>query len=150
MAIDLQILTQELQDPKYAQYIPNSTGTIVDLLNQKGAATKIVSRPIGIGTIMDSLGPDAGAALLDTLESLKASVRPIYWAFYLLEKGDLDIGLASTRAAIDGLVTNGIMTEQVGTLLKNLANAPASRAEELFGANSVVTEQDVIQAIGVA
>jgi hypothetical protein len=149
MTIDLQILTQELQDPVYAPYIPNSTGTIADMLNKQGAATKIVSRPIGIGTILDTLGPTIGAQLLDTLESIKTQVRSVYWAFYLLEKGDLDIGLASTRAAIDGLVQAQIMTEEVATLLKNLANAPASRAEVLFGAKATVTEQDIIQALGV-
>ena len=62
----------------------------------------------GPGSIMDTLGPSEGAALLDTI---KASTDPVMrWGLQIVETGKLDIGLESTRAQIDDLVTAGALT----------------------------------------
>ena len=58
----------------------------------------------GVGTIMDVLGPDAGAAFLDTLESMSASVPAVKWGMKLINTGAFDFGMASSRGMIDQLV----------------------------------------------
>lgn len=63
---------------------------------------------VGPGSIMDALGPSEGAALLDVI---KASTDPVMrWGLQVVETGKLDIGLASTRAQLDALVTAGVLT----------------------------------------
>jgi len=63
----------------------------------------------GPGSIMNTLGPSEGAALLDTI---KASTDPVMrWGLQIVETGKLDIGAASTRAQIDSLVAAGALTD---------------------------------------
>lgn len=108
-------------------------GLIAATLSQ--GRTKIVSRQIGIGTILDALGPTDGAAVLDALDALRTQSSIIKWAWHLLDRGELDIGLASTRAQIDALVP-GVFTQVQADALKALAVAP-----------DVVTPQDVAKAL---
>lgn len=96
---------------------------IADILNAGGAITTITRRTLGIGTVLDALGPTDGAAVLDALYALAASVRPIHYALMLLERGDLDVGMASTRAQIDALVGSALTAEQAARL-KSLAEEP--------------------------
>ncbi|MBC2668769.1 hypothetical protein ACFOON_15115 [Novosphingobium piscinae] len=86
--------------------------------------TTIVSRPIGIGSVLDALGPVAGAQVLDTLKALSEQDRVVYWAWYLLEAGTLDIGLPTSRAQLDELAAGGVMTAAQATALKALAEIP--------------------------
>ncbi len=85
---------------------------------------RIVRRLGGIGTIMEALGPAAGAAVLDQLDALKAGNSALKWGWLLLERGELDFGSAATRAMIDGLVTAGAMPGNVGAAIKALAEQP--------------------------
>ena len=152
--VDLAQLKTELQaDPAslgYAPFLNNAPGRVVEMLNSRNTgATKLVSRTIGIGTVLDLLGPADGAAVLNTLESLKASNPVIKWAWYLLEKSDLDVGLATTRAQLDSLAGAGAMTQAQCLTIKNLALAPASRVEVLFGNNTTVSEAEVTAALAL-
>lgn len=97
--------------------------TIADIVNAAGVFKVIGSRPIGIGTVLDALGPTDGAAVLDALYTLAASARPIHYALMLLERGELDVGLASTRAQIAALVGGPITADQAAALLA-LAESP--------------------------
>jgi hypothetical protein len=149
---NLSALKTELEtDPAalgYAPFLSNSPGLLADKLNaQTGNYTKVVSRLIGIGTVMDVLGPIQGATLLNGLEALKSSNSVIKWAWYLLENGNLDVGLESTRAQLDFLVTAGVITSQQSTTIKNLAVVPASRAESLFGNNTYIRDSDIRNAL---
>ena len=83
--------------------------------------TKLVPTPIGFGKVLDALGPVDGATVLDTLDAAKATNRPLFWAWTLLERGELDVSLASTRAQIDALAGAGAMTTAQADALKNLA-----------------------------
>jgi hypothetical protein len=83
--------------------------------------TKLVSTMIGFGRILDALGPTDGATVLDTLESIKASNSALKWAWYLLERGELDVSLASVRGQIDALATAGAMTQTQADAIKDLA-----------------------------
>lgn len=93
--------------------------------------TELRERMIGIGTVLKYLGPINGAALLDQMEALKASNPAIKWGWYLLERGELDVALDSTRAMLDGL-----LPAEAAAALKALAGFPAP-----------VSTQDVIRAM---
>lgn len=84
---------------------------------------RIESKKIGVGTVMDCLGPVDGAAVLDALDALRAVSSPIKWAWLLLERGELDIGLPSVRSQIDMLVP-AAMTAAQAEALKALALLP--------------------------
>jgi hypothetical protein len=98
--------------------------------------TRIVSRPGGVGAVMRTLGPEAGANLLNTLETLAASTPSIKWALVLIRDGSLDFGDPATRAQIDLLAGQGVITAAQATALKAIAVADAP-----------VTAQDVARAL---
>lgn len=72
----------------------------------------------GPGTIMQALGPDAGAQLLDALESMAATVPRVRWAMHIIRGRGLDMSDPMTRAQIDGLVAAGILTALNGQKMK--------------------------------
>lgn len=80
---------------------------------------KIVSKLGGIGTVLGTLGPSDGAALLDQLKAMANSNSAIKWAFVLIDRGELDFGSAATRAMIDLLIPG-----PVGEALKASAQEP--------------------------
>lgn len=86
--------------------------------------TKVVQKLGGIGLVLETLGPTDGTTLLDTLQSLTSSIPVLKWAWYLIERGELDFGSAATRGMIDQLVIGGVTPEVVGVLLKGVAEVP--------------------------
>ena len=66
--------------------------------------TRVVQKLGGIGLVLESLGPTSGADLLDTLQGMTATVPALKWAWYLIERGELDFGSAATRGMIDAIV----------------------------------------------
>lgn len=86
--------------------------------------TKLVERNIGYGTVLDTLGADAGAAFLDGLTALAATSSPVKWALKLLDRGELNIGAAATRGQLDVLAAGGVMPQAVADALKGLAVSP--------------------------
>lgn len=86
--------------------------------------TKLVERNIGYGTVLDTLGADAGAAFLDGLTALAATSSPVKWALKLLDRGELNIGAAATRGQLDALAAGGVMPQAVADALKGLAVSP--------------------------
>lgn len=107
------------------------TGDIAALLNEPKVV--LVERMIGIGTVMDALGPADGAALLASFEAHVATDPVVKYGWFLLERERLDVGLASTRAMLDAL-----LPVEAATVLKSLA-------EQTVSAN--VTQQAVIDAM---
>lgn len=67
--------------------------------------TTIQSRTIGIGTVLATLAPDGGA-FLDAIEALAALDPNVKWGMKLLERAELDVGMAATRALLAGIATN--------------------------------------------
>lgn len=63
---------------------------------------------VGVGSIMDVLGPVDGAGLLDFLQASQSAV--VRWGLHLIMQGRLDISRESTRAQIDGLAQAGALT----------------------------------------
>lgn len=86
--------------------------------------TKLVERNIGYGTVLDTLGADAGAAFLDGLTALAANSSPVKWALKLLDRGELNIGAAATQQQLDMLAAGGVMPQAVADALKGLAVSP--------------------------
>lgn len=91
-----------------------SPGEIAELLNVPQAV--LVERMIGVGTVMDALGPADGAALLASFEAQVATDPVVKYGWFLLERERLDVGLASTRAVLDAL-----LPADAATVLKGLA-----------------------------
>ena len=75
---------------------------IADAVNVGRVRT--VQRLGGIGVVMETLGPTAGAQLLDNLEAMSASTPAVKWAFVLINRGELDFGSAATQAMMDTLL----------------------------------------------
>lgn len=65
---------------------------------------KVVPRLGGIGLVLETLGPESGAALLDALEAQAATVPALKWAWVLINRGELDFGSPATRSMIEALV----------------------------------------------
>lgn len=86
--------------------------------------TKLVERNIGYGTVLDTLGADAGAAFLDGLTALAANSSPVKWALKLLDRGELNIGAAATQQQLDMLASVGVIPVEAAEALKNLAVVP--------------------------
>lgn len=78
----------------------------------------------GFGTILSTIGPVDGAALLDTLAAIKAGNRPLYWAWYLLERGVFDFGTPAAQAQMDALVAAGVLSAGNAEMLKALGVEP--------------------------
>lgn len=75
----------------------------------------------GPGTIMQAIGPQAGAAFLDSLEAMSASVPMVKWAMHIIKLRGLDMSDPAARAQIDGLVATGILTAANGAKIKAIA-----------------------------
>lgn len=108
-----------------------SPGEIAALLNVP--QTVLVERMIGIGTVMDALGPADGAAMLDQVKAVAETDAVVRYGWMLLESASLDVGLDSTRVMLDVL-----LPVEAATVLKGLA-------ERTVTAN--VTHQQVIDAM---
>ena len=107
-----------------------SPGDIAALLN--APQTVLVERMIGVGTVLDALGPANGAALLDQVKAVAETDAVVRYGWMLLESASLDVGLDSTRTMLDVL-----LPVEAATVLKGLA-------EQTVTAN--VTVQQVIDA----
>ena len=94
---------------------------IADVVSEGRVSTK--ETLVGFGTILDVLGPRAGALALDAFESLVPTVPEVKWTLKLLDKSNLDLGLSSTRMQLDQLVP-AILTQEQANALKALAEIP--------------------------
>ena len=108
-----------------------SPGEIAAALN--APQTVLVERMIGIGTVMDALGPTDGAALLASFEAQVATDPVVKYGWFLLERERLDVGLTSTRAMLDAL-----LPVEAATVLKGLAEQTVTAG---------VTAQQVLDAM---
>ncbi len=112
---DIQALPIELRQSQ-------DTQAIADALS--AGRTRYRKTEAGFGTILSTIGPVDGAALLDTLAAIKTSNRPLYWAWYLLERGVFDFGTAATQAQMDALVSAGVLSADNAARLKALGVEP--------------------------
>lgn len=133
----------------YATYRTEAPGRIADMMN---ARTQQMHKPRMVTSrgIMASygLGPTAGAAFLDKLQALSATVPAIRWAMKFLEsEAGIDVGESATQLMLASLVGVGGISQQEVDGVKAMALQPASRAEVIFGTGAVVTEAQVRESI---
>ena len=149
------LLKQEiLNDPMnqgYATFLPDSTGKVAELLNEK-KFTSVKSRIVTARGIIASygIGPSAGAVFLDKLETLSVNIPALKWAMkFLQQEAGIDIGEPATQSMLTSLIGVGGITQSEVDGVKAMALQPASRAEIVLGNNTIVTEHDVIEALKV-
>ncbi len=151
--MDIQALKTELTtDPLaigYAAHRPHAPGMLAQLVNAK--TTQLAKeRMVTARGIMASygLGPTAGAAFLDKLEALAATVPAIKWAMKFLQtEAGIDAGEPATQVMLTSLIGVGGITQAEVDGVKAMALQPSSRAEVLFGAGVQITEADVRAAL---
>ncbi len=97
--------------------------------------TKIVSTPIGIGTILAVMAP-SGGDFLNALEAMSAADANVKWALKLIEQSNFDIGHPVTRAQLEAFaVAQPALSGAISALL-SVAIFP-----------DPVTSQDVTKAL---
>lgn len=94
---------------------------IAELLS--AGRTKTISKEIGIGTVLSTLG-SAGGPFLDGMVQLGNVDSNVKWAMKLLENASLDIGMAATRAQMQALADGDANIAPAVALLLNLAVIP--------------------------
>lgn len=105
-------------DPALHALAPD-TQAIADALSV--GRTRVISRLGGVGVVMESLGPEMGAAVLDSLDAMRATSSPIKWAWVLIERGELDFGSPATRVMIGQLRDAGAIPAEAATVLLSIA-----------------------------
>lgn len=85
---------------------------------------RVTTRLGGVGVVLEALGPVEGAAVLDTLDALKATSSPVKWAWVLINRGELDFGSLATRGMIQQLQIGGALTSPQAATLLALAEVP--------------------------
>lgn len=114
------------QAAQVQQYLPaRRDDLITQVLNEGRHPSRVkVSKTLGgIGTVLEVLGPETGAAVLDGLEASKAGNAAVKWAWFLIERGELDFGSPATREMIDKLVAQGALPAGAGAALKAVAES---------------------------
>jgi hypothetical protein len=104
-------------------------GRIADIVSE--GRTKLIEKRGGIGTIMDALGADIGAQLLDTMQALAPENSAVKWGMVLVNAGELNFGAEQTQAMFDQLLPT-----DAASALKAVARVP-----------DPVTVQQVIDAL---
>ena len=104
-----------------------------------------VETKIGIGAILDTLGPTAGATFLDALETLAETTPVVRWGLELIRGPGLDLSRPSARAQLEVLVAGRILQPAEGEAL--LALSRRTRHPSWAEANGVVVDA---RAVGLA
>lgn len=106
--------------PELSAYIiDRNCEKLAEILSEE--RTQFVTCLINEGTVMDALGADEGAALLDALKVLAEASPALRYGLELLEKTKLDIGLVSVREQFEKLALAGQLPTHAVTTLVNLA-----------------------------
>lgn len=150
--MDYAALRDELQsDPEgvgYAAHLPDAPGMVVELLNKPQFLMPKTYMVTARGVISGKgLGASAGAAFLDKLGTLIPAVSEVKWAMRFMEgEQGIDVGDPETQAMLSNLIGVAGITQAEIDGIKAMALQPASRAEVLFGANTVITIDNLREA----
>lgn len=85
--------------------------------------TKVISSPIGIGTVLAVMAP-SGGDFLNALESLGAVDSNVKWALKMIEQGTFDVGHPVTRAQLEAFAQAQPQFATGITALLNVAVVP--------------------------
>lgn len=123
-------------DAELRALVPN-TAALAERLS--AGRVRLETRMVNVGTVLDTLGPSEGAAVLDALDGLRDTISAVRWAFILLERNELDVSLDSVRGQIDAL-TGVVFSPAAATALKKLAERPDPVSE--FEVRSAIYADD--------
>jgi len=121
-----------LNDPLARGYSSMTDEQVASSLNTKDR-TIVEPTLVTAKELMARMDPAVAASILQKLEDASATNSVIKWILSFLTGGSdgIDIGHANTRAQIDALVVDGVITSSEASSLKALAERAVSRAEEL-------------------
>lgn len=98
---------------------------VADILNTPDpslpAVVTLERTLVGFGDVLRVLGPDAGAAFLDAVEKLSATVPRLKWALRIMAADGVNMADPVSRDQIDGLVAARLLTAVQGDALKATA-----------------------------
>lgn len=100
---------------------------------------------VGIGAILDVLGPAAGATFLDALETLAKTQAVVRWGLELIRSDGLDLSRPSARSQLATLVAGGTLNQTEADAL--LALSRRTRRPSWAEANGVIVDA---RAVGLA
>lgn len=92
-------------DPAIRALVPDTHAMAAALSEGR---TRVVPKLGGVGVVMEALGPELGAQVLDGLDALRAENSAVKWAWVLINRGELDFGSAATRAMITALLDDPV------------------------------------------
>lgn len=134
----------------YAQWLPDSPGMVVQLINMPSFAM-IKSLMMSERGILAQYpdGPVAADAVLTKLDTFAQTQHALASVVkralrFLGDPEGIDMGSPATQSMLDAVQQAGVLTADETTKLKALAMQPASRAEVL--GLGVVTEAQVVEA----
>jgi hypothetical protein len=122
-ALKQQLLAEEVKKPQYQDL---TDWEVAALLHKPDltlpAITELVPKMAGPGVLMETIGAEEGAALLDSLVLLSQVSSPVKWAMKLIvDKDGIDVASTTFRDQLDTLVQNGKITDTNATKIKALA-----------------------------
>ncbi len=121
---------------------------IADILNRKDHAVVIFPRHVNHLSMMAEIDSNVAATILDKLEAASSTFSTVKWALYSIKsESGIDVGHPSTRNQIDALVAAGILTSSEGNAIKAMAERMGSRAEVLWGIDTVISHEQVAEAL---
>lgn len=120
--LNQQVLSEELKNAKYQNL---NDWQVAQLLHtpdpELPLVTKLVSIMVGPGLVMETIGAEEGAALLDSLTQLSAISSPVKWAMKMIEKEGVDVASDTFREQLDMLVNLGKISAENARKIKSLA-----------------------------
>lgn len=149
--IDYAILASVIAEPQFAAYQPDGTVDICAILN---APTTSMCKESFVNerTMLAVMGLSA-IPILNKLDTFVAGAAPAGAELlhnatkrvmkFIYSDSGIDFGHPNTQSQLDALAAANVLTASEVASLKAMGVKPASRAEVLFGAGSIVNSADV-------
>jgi hypothetical protein len=122
-ALKQQLLAEEVQNPKYRDLADWEVASVLHKPDPTlPAITELVPKMAGPGVLMETIGAEEGATLLDSLVLLSQISSPVKWAMKLIvDKDGIDVASTTFREQLDMLVQNGKISDTSAAKIKALA-----------------------------
>jgi hypothetical protein len=93
--------------------------------------TKVISSPIGIGTVLAAMAPNGGD-FLNALEAKGATDANAKWALKMIEQATFDVGHQITRLQLEAFAAaNAEMADGIAALLNVAVQADPVSSQEV-------------------
>ena len=126
----MSVLSDKVADPQYAAL---SSYDLSVLLNDPGGtegSTIVGDRDVNAKQVLSELGVLAGAAFLDSLDSISAANGAVKWILtFLRSDSGVNVGDPETRGSLDAMVVDGTLDFGIVAAVKDMANKNVSWAQ---------------------